>query len=171
MPDLYGIENRDFCFLSSRAQILLTSICRRQIAEPSLINLILVEPVMKKTIATMLYVSSLAFGVVANATENTYSPPVESHLATQDNEKHETKVRKKNQRIADRALSRKVRQALTKTQGLQTGSITVLARQGVVSLVGYVPDNQQVQLAGDSAGKVVGVTSVTNNLVLGEPGH
>ncbi|NUY01451.1 BON domain-containing protein [Paraburkholderia youngii] len=122
---------------------------------------------MKKTIASVLYVSYLAFGIPAHAVEETYTPPVVTHVAHEDS----AKSQKKAQRAADRALSKQVRSALTKTKGLETINITVLARRGTVSLIGYVPDNEQVQLAGDTAGHVAGVTSVANNLVPGEPGH
>ncbi|MBB3262148.1 osmotically-inducible protein OsmY [Paraburkholderia bannensis] len=122
---------------------------------------------MKKSLASILYVTYLAFGIPAHAAEETYSPPVATHVASQDT----AKSQKKAQHAADRALAKKVRSALTKTKGLQTINITVLARHGVISLTGNVPDNEQVQLAGDTATKIAGVTSVTNNLVTGEAGN
>ncbi|WP_321840797.1 BON domain-containing protein [Paraburkholderia bannensis] len=122
---------------------------------------------MKKSFASILYVTYLAFGIPAHAAEENYSPPVATHVAHEDS----TKNQKKAQRAADRALAKQVRTALTKTKGLETINISVLARHGVVSLRGYVPDTEQVQLAGATATQVAGVTSVTNNLVPGQAGH
>ncbi|WP_322068193.1 BON domain-containing protein [Paraburkholderia bannensis] len=122
---------------------------------------------MKKSFASILYVTYLAFGIPAHAAEENYSPPVAAHVAHEDS----TKNQKKAQRAADRALAKQVRTALTKTKGLETINISVLARHGVVSLRGYVPDTEQVQLAGTTATQVAGVTSVTNNLVPGQAGH
>ncbi|WP_406806461.1 BON domain-containing protein [Burkholderia semiarida] len=122
---------------------------------------------MKKTIASMLYVSYLAFGISAHAAEQNTAPPPEQVVS----QKEVTKSEKKAQRAADRALSRKIVWALSKTKGLNAINVRVLARRGAVTLTGYVPDSEQVQLAGDSAARVVGVTSVANNVVPGEPGR
>ncbi|RQV71764.1 BON domain-containing protein [Burkholderia anthina] len=122
---------------------------------------------MKKTIASMLYVSYLAFGISAHAAEQNTAPPPEQVVSQKD----VTKSEKKAQRAADRALSRKIVWALSKTKGLNAINVRVLARRGAVTLTGYVPDSEQVQLAGDSAARVAGVTSVANNVVPGEPGR
>ncbi|AMV44315.1 BON domain-containing protein [Paraburkholderia caribensis] len=121
---------------------------------------------MKKTVASVLYVTCLAFGIAVNAAEPNTAAASEP-VATQ---KDVTKNEKKAQRAADRTLSKKVVWALSKTKGLNAINVTVLARRGAVSLTGFVPDSEQVQLAGDSAGRVAGVTSVVNNLVPGQPG-
>jgi osmotically-inducible protein OsmY len=65
---------------------------------------------------------------------------------------------------ADRALGRKVRGALAKAQGINVSSIAVRARSGAVTLTGSVPDQGQVDKAGDVAKGVDGVTSVSNKL-------
>lgn len=119
---------------------------------------------MKKTIAAMVYLSYLAFGVPAHADE-TSSSAVQAAA-----QKDAVKGEEKAQRAADRALSRKVLVSLSRTKGLTPVNITVLVRHGVVSLTGYVPDSEQVQLAGDTAAGVAGVRSVANNLVPGAPG-
>ncbi|MEX3855943.1 BON domain-containing protein [Paraburkholderia sp. BR10923] len=64
----------------------------------------------------------------------------------------------------NRALARKVRGALTRTQGLNVSSISVRARGGAVVLTGSVPTRSQIDVAGDAAKSVPGVTSVSNKL-------
>ncbi|CAB3795260.1 hypothetical protein LMG28138_03842 [Pararobbsia alpina] len=68
----------------------------------------------------------------------------------------------------DHALAKSVRHALTKTKGLTSSGITVLAKNGVVTLNGTVPEQGQIALAGNSAQSVAGVTSVKNNVELAE---
>ena len=64
----------------------------------------------------------------------------------------------------NRALGKKVRSALAKTQGLDVAGINVRARGGAVTLTGTAPDNDQIQKAGEVAKGVAGVTSVTNKI-------
>jgi hyperosmotically inducible periplasmic protein len=70
----------------------------------------------------------------------------------------------KTQKKANSQLGRKVRAALAKAKGLDVSSIAVRARDGAVTLTGNVPDQQQIELAGDTAKGVAGVNSVTNKL-------
>ncbi|EDZ97810.1 transport-associated protein [Burkholderia sp. H160] len=65
---------------------------------------------------------------------------------------------------ANNELGRKVRQALTKTQGLDVSHIAVRARGGAVTLTGSVPEEGQIDAAGEAAKGVEGVTSVSNKL-------
>lgn len=67
---------------------------------------------------------------------------------------------------ANRALARKVRGALARTQGLNVSSISVRARGGAVVLTGSVPSQRQIDLAGEAARGVEGVTSVSNKLTV-----
>ena len=67
---------------------------------------------------------------------------------------------------ADRSLGRKVRSALAKAQGISVSNISVRARSGAVTLTGSVPDQGQVDKAGDVAKGVDGVTSVSNKLTV-----
>ena len=67
---------------------------------------------------------------------------------------------------ANHELGRKVRAALTKTQGLDVSHIAVRARGGAVTLTGSVPVEGQIGMAGDAAKGVEGVTSVTNKLTV-----
>ncbi|MEI7294813.1 BON domain-containing protein, partial [Paraburkholderia tropica] len=82
-----------------------------------------------------------------------------------------TKAQRKAQRQADRKLARAVREALTHTKGLQTAQINVLSKSGNVSLVGSLPDETQIQLAGEVAQSVPGVVKLTNMLHIREAGH
>jgi osmotically-inducible protein OsmY len=70
----------------------------------------------------------------------------------------------KSVKAANRALGRKVRNALSKTKGLSVTNITVRARGGAVTLAGTVPEQPQVDLATQAAQAVPGVTSVKNAL-------
>jgi hyperosmotically inducible periplasmic protein len=67
---------------------------------------------------------------------------------------------------ANHQLGRKVRGALTKTQGLDVSNISVRARGGAVTLTGTVPDQGQIDAAGTAAKGVAGVTSVSNKLTV-----
>jgi hyperosmotically inducible periplasmic protein len=67
-------------------------------------------------------------------------------------------------KAANHELGRKVRHALTKTQGLDVSHIAVRARGGAITLTGTVPDQGQADKAAEAAKGVDGVTSVTNKL-------
>ncbi|MCC8391842.1 BON domain-containing protein [Paraburkholderia sp. MMS20-SJTR3] len=67
---------------------------------------------------------------------------------------------------ANHELGRKVRAALTKTQGLDVSNISVRARGGAVTLTGSVPSQGQIDAAGEAAKGVAGVTSVSNKLTV-----
>lgn len=69
-------------------------------------------------------------------------------------------------KTADRALQKSVIRALSRTKGLRATTITVRARNGVVTLEGTVPEQSQMGLATQAAEGVEGVTSVTNALTL-----
>ena len=75
-----------------------------------------------------------------------------------------TKAEKKAVRTANRALQRKVRNALTKAGGISMANITVRARGGDVVLQGSVPEQAQSDTATQTAQGVAGVTSVKNAL-------
>jgi osmotically-inducible protein OsmY len=67
---------------------------------------------------------------------------------------------------ANSQLGRKVRAALAKAQGIDVSSISVRARGGAVTLTGSVPEQGQIDAAGDVAKGVAGVTSVSNKLTV-----
>jgi hyperosmotically inducible periplasmic protein len=77
---------------------------------------------------------------------------------------------KKAMRAEDRALARAVRRSMSKTKGLQSSKITVLAKGGAVTLAGTVPDSSQIPLAESAAQGTAGVKSVSNRLSIKEPG-
>ena len=70
---------------------------------------------------------------------------------------------------ANRALSKKVSQALSKG-GVDTTGINVLAKSGAVTLAGSVTDASQIEKAGSIAKRVPGVVSVKNALTIREGG-
>jgi hyperosmotically inducible periplasmic protein len=72
----------------------------------------------------------------------------------------------KSVKKANSQLGRKVRSALSKTQGVDVSSIAVRARGGAVTLTGSVPSQAQIDAAGQAAKGVAGVTSVTNKLTV-----
>lgn len=77
---------------------------------------------------------------------------------------------KSSVRKANRALSRKVLQALSKG-GVDTSGINVLVKGSAIALAGSVPEASQVEKAGTIAKGVSGVTSVKNALTIKEAGR
>ncbi|ACC74714.1 BON domain-containing protein [Paraburkholderia phymatum] len=73
-------------------------------------------------------------------------------------------------RKANRALSKKVAQALSKG-GVDTTGINVLAKGGAITLAGGVNDPAQIDKATSIAQGVAGVTSVKNALTVREGGQ
>lgn len=80
---------------------------------------------------------------------------------------------KKAERVANRAFSKRVKQALYKTKGLEESDIAVFskAKTGQVTLAGIVRSEDQDRIATAAAGKVQGVTSVTSKLTVQEEGN
>ncbi|QBR03727.1 BON domain-containing protein [Paraburkholderia pallida] len=74
-------------------------------------------------------------------------------------------ISKSEQRKEDRQLAKDVRLALN-TNKVNTNDIRILARRGVVSLTGYVPDPSQITKAAMVAQSVPGVTAVKSYLIL-----
>jgi hyperosmotically inducible periplasmic protein len=69
-----------------------------------------------------------------------------------------------------RQTSKAVRRALTATKGLVSSKIAVLSKGDVVTLVGTVPDNAQIQLAESAATSFPQVHTVRNRLIVKEEG-
>ncbi|WP_322015125.1 BON domain-containing protein [Paraburkholderia sp. J12] len=67
---------------------------------------------------------------------------------------------------ADRKLGYTVRKALAKAQGIDVSNIAVRSRGGNVTLTGTVPDQGQIDQAGQVAQGVAGVKSVANKLTV-----
>ncbi|QCP51088.1 BON domain-containing protein [Trinickia violacea] len=74
-------------------------------------------------------------------------------------------------RAANRQLSKQVMATLYKHKGMDWADVIAVARSGKITLVGMVPNQAQIDLAGKVAGSVAGVTSVTNNLTVDEEGQ
>ena len=72
-------------------------------------------------------------------------------------------------RKADRALRRRVYAAIGKDKEISAGDISVIARDGVVTLNGTVTEAAQIGKAEAMARGVSGVTSVTNKLTVKKP--
>ena len=72
-------------------------------------------------------------------------------------------------RKADRALRRKVYAAIGKHTEISAGNISVIARDGAVTLTGSVTDPSQVGKVAEIASGVAGVTSVSNKLTVRKP--
>jgi osmotically-inducible protein OsmY len=73
-------------------------------------------------------------------------------------------------RLQNRQLSKAVRRALYSTKGLNASNIAVLVKAGMVSLVGTVPVESQISIAGDVAKRVPQVAAVDNRLIVEEEG-
>lgn len=72
-------------------------------------------------------------------------------------------------RKANRALRRQVYNAIAKQKDISAGNISVVARDGAVTLNGTVADASQVGRVAEIARGVPGVTSVTNKLTVEKP--
>lgn len=75
----------------------------------------------------------------------------------------------KEMRKANRALSRKVYAALAKHKEIEAGSISVVARDGAVTLNGSVKEASQIETVIGVAKTVPGVKSVTSKLSVQRP--
>jgi hyperosmotically inducible periplasmic protein len=73
-------------------------------------------------------------------------------------------------RKANRALSKKVLQSLSKG-GVNTSGINVLVKGSAVTLAGHVSDPADIDKAGTIAKGVAGVTSVKNVLTINQGGQ
>lgn len=72
-------------------------------------------------------------------------------------------------RKADRALRRRVYAAIGKDKEISAGDISVIAKDGAVTLNGTVTETAQIGKAEAMARGVSGVTSVTNKLTVKKP--
>jgi osmotically-inducible protein OsmY len=72
-------------------------------------------------------------------------------------------------RKANRALRRKIYAAIAKQKEINAGDISVIAKDGAVTLNGTVTDSSQFDKVAEIARGVPGVTSVTNKLTVNKP--
>ena len=103
--------------------------------------------------------------LVVVASVNAWAQGSESAAAPTTSHATKSSVRK-----ANRALSKKVLQALSKG-GVDTTGINVLAKGGAVTLAGTVTDPEQIDKAGSIAKGVSGVNSMKNALTIREGGQ
>ncbi|SKC69036.1 BON domain-containing protein [Paraburkholderia hospita] len=115
----------------------------------------------KKTIA-------LVVGILVACTSVAYAQGASSSDATPSSKSASQAATSKS---ADRALQKRVRAALAKDKGVTVSNITVRARAGAVMLQGTVPDQDEIDRAGDVAKGVTGVTSVKNSLTVRSAGQ
>jgi hyperosmotically inducible periplasmic protein len=78
---------------------------------------------------------------------------------------------KKAMRAQNRALEKSVRRSFNKTQGLVGSGINVVVRGSNVTLEGSVPEESQIELAGNAASTTSGVSHVANRITIREPGN
>ncbi|QGZ63061.1 BON domain-containing protein [Paraburkholderia acidisoli] len=78
---------------------------------------------------------------------------------------------KKQIRTQNHQLESKVRHTLNRTKELDASGITIVARNGKITLDGTAEDDTQIQLAATTAATVPGVTGVSNYVRMREPGH
>ncbi|MFL9919022.1 BON domain-containing protein [Paraburkholderia fungorum] len=69
-------------------------------------------------------------------------------------------------KAANRVLRKVVIRQLSRTRGLNVDGINVVAEDGVVTLLGTVPDTYQIDLATDATRDMAGVREVRNSLTL-----
>ncbi|MEQ5840087.1 BON domain-containing protein [Paraburkholderia acidicola] len=74
-------------------------------------------------------------------------------------------------RVANRLLRKAVLRTLSRTKGLNVDRVVVVAKGGAILLEGYVPENNQIDLATSAAQAVPGVATVTNRLIVRAEGH
>ena len=120
---------------------------------------------LKKLITIPLAVAALGGVVTANAqTDATASGAAAPSTSTQP-------TTKKQARSQNHQLEMKIRHTLTKTKHLDSSGITILVKNGKVTLEGNAPDDDQIQRAVSTVQGVPGVTGVTNNLMVHEAGN
>jgi hyperosmotically inducible periplasmic protein len=121
---------------------------------------------------SMNFLKVVSVVVVALASANVWSQTSEKSTSTNPTASSSVSAptSKSAARKANRALSRKVLQALQKG-GVTTSGINVIAKGGAVVLAGRVVDASQIDRATSLAKNVVGVTSVKNALTVQEAGQ
>ncbi|WP_087738514.1 BON domain-containing protein [Paraburkholderia piptadeniae] len=70
---------------------------------------------------------------------------------------------------SNRALRRSVYSAIVKHKEINAGNISVIAKDGAVTLNGTVTESAQIEKVAEIAKGVPGVTSVSNKLTVAKP--
>ncbi|WP_321787809.1 BON domain-containing protein [Paraburkholderia sp. J94] len=106
-----------------------------------------------------------AFAVLLSSTAlaQTAAPAADAPALT----KEQVRAEMKADRAANKALAKKVREAIYATKALNDTDIAVFAkaRTGKVVLAGTILDQSQDQIAQDTASKVAGVQTVASKLM------
>ncbi|WP_321908289.1 MULTISPECIES: BON domain-containing protein [unclassified Paraburkholderia] len=131
---------------------------------------------MKQRLIPMLAALALtSVHALAADAATSYSPPVVTHAPTDASgaaqEKATRKAAHKAEKAADRKLAATVRKAVTKEGDVPMANVVVLAKSGVVTLTGTVPDTTQIAAAQQHAQDVEGVSQVVNRLTVRTPGN
>ncbi|KAA1004896.1 BON domain-containing protein [Paraburkholderia panacisoli] len=109
-------------------------------------------------------VCSVVLCIAMSTTVNVLAQP--STSGTEASAPTTTASDAKAAKAANKALRKAVIRQLSRTPGITVGGINVVAKAGVVTLLGVVPDTRQIELAGQIAQEVHGVTEVRNSLTL-----
>ncbi|XUW89993.1 BON domain-containing protein [Burkholderia sp. M6-3] len=116
---------------------------------------------MKKV--NVLRLAAIALATVFSV--NVWSQTQDTAAASSGAPSASAGMSKKEIRTANRALSRKVSQALQKG-GVQMNGINVIAKGGAITLAGHASDQTQIDKAASIAKNVNGVSSVKNVLTV-----
>jgi osmotically-inducible protein OsmY len=122
--------------------------------------------VFKLAATTVLVAASFQVYAQDAASAAPAAPAASGPTAAAQHNVNQSKAALKQARAANRALSRKVRSALARVNNLSVSNITVRAKDGAVTLQGTVPEQSQIDRAGEVAKGVEGVTSVRNALTI-----
>lgn len=127
---------------------------------------------MNHRVISLLAVLTLtsAHALAADAATS-YSPPVVTHAPIAASGAAQEKAAHKAAKAADRKLAANVRKAVTKDGGVPMANVVVLAKSGVVTLTGSVPETTQIAAAQQRAQDVDGVSQVVNRLTVRTPGN
>jgi hyperosmotically inducible periplasmic protein len=123
---------------------------------------------MKKMTTCKLGVSALIAAFCAGGVTPAWSQSSDT-VATASGAPVSGATNAKAARQANRALQKKIYAAFAKHQEIDAGSISVKAKDGVVTLNGTVTDAAQIDKITGIARGVAGVTSVTTKLSVQRP--
>lgn len=112
------------------------------------------------------FTTASAIDVHAQAANGNSLPMASQSVAASDAPAATYMKATKAEKAANRALRKVVMRQLSRTRGLDVDGINVTAIDGVVTLLGTVPDISQIDLAIDVARDVAGVREVLNGLTL-----
>ncbi|ASW01890.1 BON domain-containing protein [Paraburkholderia aromaticivorans] len=113
-------------------------------------------------VASLISVSALAQTAASDEIASS-APATASQAAPQ--------LSAKARRVQNHVVQKNVRHALTASKGLNSSGISILAKDGVVTLLGSAPDEKQIARAVTVAQSAAGVQRVDNRLKVFQPGN